>query len=144
MARLTPLPSSKEPFFVFLGVKEDGKTLVSSPLQASCGSGCRGSYVLDFAAPEGTTGKASLEVYSESAADGSIDQIARRQMQRNRLGAGFIQRQPLQGCTGFHVGQDVGIRHRRTSRWKISRLRFLVPMKPGSDRVSTVRGRASP
>ncbi len=57
---------------------QDGKTLVESPLQASCGTGCRGSYVLDFAAPDGTKGKARLEVYSESAEDGSVDQIARR------------------------------------------------------------------
>jgi hypothetical protein len=57
---------------------QDGKTLVESPLQASCGTGCRGSYVLDFSAPDGTTGKARLEVYSESAEDGSVDQIARR------------------------------------------------------------------
>jgi len=57
---------------------QNGKTLVTSPVQASCGTGCRGSYVLDFAAPEGTTGKARLEVYSESAEDGSIDEIARR------------------------------------------------------------------
>ncbi len=28
VARLTPLPSASSPFFVFLGVKEDGKTLV--------------------------------------------------------------------------------------------------------------------
>ena len=57
---------------------QNGKTLVESPVQASCGTGCRGSYVLDFAAPDGTTGKARLEVYSESAEDGSIDQIAHR------------------------------------------------------------------
>jgi len=57
---------------------QNGKTLVTSPVQASCGTGCRGSYVLDFAAPDGTTGKARLEVYSESAEDGSVDQIARR------------------------------------------------------------------
>jgi hypothetical protein len=57
---------------------QQGKTLVSSPLQASCGTGCRGSFVLDFSAPEGTTGKARLEVYAESAEDGSVDQIARR------------------------------------------------------------------
>ena len=34
-------------------------------------------------------------------------------------------------------------RQRRTSRWKISRLRFFVAMKLGSDSVATVRGRAS-
>ena len=57
---------------------QNGKTLVESPVQASCGTGCRGSYVLDFGAPDGTTGKARLEVYSESPEDGSVDQIARR------------------------------------------------------------------
>jgi hypothetical protein len=57
---------------------KDGKTLIEAPVQASCGTGCRGSYVLEFAAPDGTTGKVTLEVYSTSAEDGSIDEIARQ------------------------------------------------------------------
>ena len=57
---------------------QNGKTLVDAPVQASCGTGCRGSYVLEFAAPDGTTGKMTLEVFSTSAADGSVGQIARR------------------------------------------------------------------
>ena len=57
---------------------QGGKTLVDAPVQASCGTGCRGSYVLEFAAPDGTTGKITLEVFSTSAADGSVDQIARQ------------------------------------------------------------------
>ncbi|MDX6377774.1 MAG: hypothetical protein QOE98_2077 [Gaiellaceae bacterium] len=57
---------------------QDGKTLIEAPVQASCGTGCRGSYLLEFSAPEGTTGKLTLEVYSTSAEDGAIDQIARR------------------------------------------------------------------
>jgi hypothetical protein len=57
---------------------KDGKTLIEAPVQASCGTGCRGSYLLEFSAPEGTTGKLTLEVYSTSAEDGTIDQIARR------------------------------------------------------------------
>ena len=57
---------------------QNGKTLVDAPVQASCGTGCRGSYVLEFAAPEGTTGEITLEVFSTSAEDGSVDQIARK------------------------------------------------------------------
>ena len=56
---------------------QDGETLVESPVHASCGTGCRGSYVLEFAAPDGTTGDITLEVFSTSAKDGSVDQIAR-------------------------------------------------------------------
>lgn len=56
---------------------QGGKTLIEAPVQASCGTGCRGSYVLEFAAPDGTTGKVTLEVYSTSAEDGSVDEIAR-------------------------------------------------------------------
>jgi hypothetical protein len=56
---------------------QDSKTLVDAPVQASCGTGCRGSYVLEFAAPDGTTGKITLEVFSTSAADGAVDEIAR-------------------------------------------------------------------
>ncbi len=57
---------------------KDGQTLIEAPVQASCGTGCRGSYVLEFAAPDGTTGEVTLEVYSTSAEDGSVDEIARR------------------------------------------------------------------
>ncbi len=57
---------------------QNGKTLIEAPLQASCGTGCRGSYVLEFNAPDGTAGKVTLEVYSTSAEDGSVDEIARR------------------------------------------------------------------
>ena len=57
---------------------QGGKTLVEAPVQASCGTGCRGSYVLEFAAPDGTTGDVTLEVFSTSAEDGSVDQIARK------------------------------------------------------------------
>ncbi len=57
---------------------QGGKTLVEAPVQASCGTGCRGSFVLEFAAPDGTTGDITLEVYSTSAKDGSVDQIARQ------------------------------------------------------------------
>ena len=57
---------------------QNGKSLVDAPVQASCGTGCRGSYVLEFAAPDGTTGDITLEVFSTSAKDGSVDQIARK------------------------------------------------------------------
>lgn len=46
VSRLTPLPSIKEPFFVFLGVKEDGKTLVflvSSDAKATGDGKCKPS-----------------------------------------------------------------------------------------------------
>ena len=59
---------------------QDGKTLIEAPVQASCGTGCRGSYVLEFNAPDGTTGKVTLEVYSTSAEDGSVDEIARQDL----------------------------------------------------------------
>ncbi len=59
---------------------QDGKTLIEAPVQASCGTGCRGSYVLSFNAPEGTTGKVTLEIYSTSAEDGSVDEIAREDL----------------------------------------------------------------
>jgi hypothetical protein len=59
---------------------QDGKTLIEAPVQASCGTGCRGSYVLEFNAPDGTTGKVTLEVYSTSAEDGSVDEIARKDL----------------------------------------------------------------
>ncbi len=44
--RLTPLPSSSSPFFVFLGVKDDGKTLVflvSSDAKATGDGTCKPS-----------------------------------------------------------------------------------------------------
>ena len=46
VARLTPLPSASNPFFVFLGVKEDGKTLVflvSSDAKATGDGTCKPS-----------------------------------------------------------------------------------------------------
>ena len=46
VARLTPLPSASSPFFVFLGVKEDGKTLVflvSSDAKATGDGKCKPS-----------------------------------------------------------------------------------------------------
>ena len=46
VARLTPLPSASSPFFVFLGVKEDGKTLVflvSSDAKATGDGSCKPS-----------------------------------------------------------------------------------------------------
>jgi hypothetical protein len=46
VARLTPLPSASSPFFVFLGVKEDGKTLVflvSSDAKATGDGTCKPS-----------------------------------------------------------------------------------------------------
>lgn len=39
--------------------------------------------------------------------------------------------------------QDAGAGQRRTSRWKISRLSFLVCMKSGALSVSSVRGRGA-
>lgn len=59
---------------------KNGETLVESPVQASCGSGCRGSFLLEFGAPDGTTGDVTLEVWSESAEDGSVDQIVKREI----------------------------------------------------------------
>jgi len=46
VARLTPLPSAQNPFFVFLGVKDDGKTavfLVSSDAKATGDGTCKPS-----------------------------------------------------------------------------------------------------
>lgn len=59
---------------------QTGKTLIEASVQASCGTGCRGSYVLEFNAPDGTAGKVALEVYSTSAEDGSVDEIARKDL----------------------------------------------------------------
>ena len=53
------------------------------------------------------------------------------------------ERDALRGGGRIDVSGNFRFRHRRTSRWKISRLRFLAAMKLGSESVATVRGRAS-
>ena len=78
---------------------QDGKTLVDAPVQASCGTGCRGSYVLEFAAPDGTTGEITLEVFSTSDADGSVDEIARKTITLAVKG-------PEVPCAGEHHGRE--------------------------------------
>lgn len=45
--------------------------------------------------------------------------------------------------SGVRVALEFGGVHRRTSRWKISRLSFFIATKLGSLSVASVRGRAS-
>ena len=65
------------------------------------------------------------------------------QVHRHARGLRRVQRQAHRHGGGLHVHQRLHLVHRRTSRWKISRLRFLAVTKLGSDSVAVVRGRGS-
>ena len=92
----------------------------------------------------------ALETLRTVRSQGGVVQQQRQvggaaQVRRHAPGSGLIKHQALQRGAGFYIRQDVIFAaHRRTSRWKMSRLRFFIWIKLLSLSVSTVRGRASP
>jgi hypothetical protein len=61
-------------------VVQGGTELASTFVTATCGSGCRGSFEGTIDVPGTATGKVTLEAFTRSAEDGSIQDVVRREV----------------------------------------------------------------